>query len=142
MLSPVGEQLTRLFADVPNHFPHAVIDELVIMPNHVHCIIVIDYTLPGVQPGTGIQKQGVEQYLPQVNQFGKPVAGSISVIIGQVKTVLKKWCNKNGHAYFNWQSRFYDHVIRDAKSHEAIRHYIQNNPSCWGNDELFTKPPP
>lgn len=126
MLSPIGETITRFWNEIPDHFPHAVTDEFIVMPNHIHCILTI---------------QGASHALadfPQKNQFSKPVAGSISVIIGQLKGAVKKWCNNNGHEYFNWQSKFHDHVIRDAQAYEKIKAYIINNPSAWNNDMFYT----
>ncbi|MEO8664902.1 MAG: hypothetical protein ABI462_05340 [Ignavibacteria bacterium] len=41
--------------------------------------------------------------------------------------VGKRWCNKNGHEHFRWQTRFYDHIIRDEKSYQNISQYIINN---------------
>jgi len=52
----------------------------------------------------------------QQNQFSKPIAGSISIIINQYKSSVKRWCNKNGHEYFQWQSRFHDHIIQNEES--------------------------
>jgi hypothetical protein len=40
------------------------------------------------------------------------------------------------HADFAWQSRFHDHVIRDAENHEKIRYYILNNPLSWDKDRF------
>ncbi len=37
---------------------------------------------------------------------------------------------------FAWQSSFYDHIIRNAKSFENIQNYIKNNPINWGKDKL------
>ncbi len=76
--------------------------------------------------------------LPSVNQFGKPVSGSVSVIINQYKSSVKRWCNKNGHEYFKWQSRFHDHIIRNHQSYVNISEYIINNPAKWGDDKFYT----
>ena len=42
------------------------------------------------------------------------------------------------HADFGWQSRFHDHIIRNANSFENIQNYIQENPERWENDKFFT----
>ena len=36
--------------------------------------------------------------------------------------------------FFSWQSKFYDHIIRDEKALNNIRRYIKNNPSNYKND--------
>lgn len=70
------------------------------------------------------------------NQFGKTIPGSISAIIGQYKSSVTRWCNKNGFN-FAWQSRFYDHIIRNEPEYERIEQYILNNVSNWRNDKFF-----
>jgi hypothetical protein len=76
---------------------------------------------------------------PNTNQFGKPIPGSVSVIINQYKSSVKRWCNKNGHEHFKWQSRFHDHIIRNQQSYVTISEYIINNPAKWGDDKFYRK---
>jgi putative transposase len=49
--SPVGEIAKLFWTDIPNHFPHVVLDEFIIMPNHIHGIIKLDYSLIGTCNG-------------------------------------------------------------------------------------------
>jgi putative transposase len=63
-----------------------------------------------------------------INQFSKPVKNSVSVIINQYKSSVKRWCNKNGFDHFQWQSRFYDQILYDENSIDNIKIYINNNP--------------
>ncbi len=91
-----------------------ILDEAIVMPNHVHCILKI------------INDTNIET---KTGQYGKAVAGSVSVIINQYKGAVTKWCMENGYKEFEWQSRFYDHVIRDQKSYERIKDYIATNPA-------------
>ena len=60
-------------------------------------------TRHGVSPPPGVSKTAI--------QFGTPVSGSVSVIINQFKATVRCWGNKNGHKFFQWQLRFYDHTI-------------------------------
>ncbi len=46
---------------------------------------------------------------------------------------------ENGYKEFEWQSRFYDHVIRDQKSYERIKDYIATNPANWQSDKFFRR---
>jgi hypothetical protein len=73
------------------------------------------------------------------SRFGKPIAGSVSVIINQFKASLKRWCNQHGHGYFQWQSRFYDHIIRNEESCQNIVNYMINNPKKWEQDKFHLK---
>ena len=128
MLSPIGEMVTQCFNNIPTHFRHAVLDEFIVMPNHIHCILVLGYDVGS--------NHGITSSMS--NQFGKPIPGSISVIINHAKAAVTKWCNKNGHEYFGWQSKFHDHVIRNAASYEKIQNYIINNPDNWNDDVMYT----
>ena len=73
----------------------------------------------------------------QQNQFSKPIPSSISVIIQQYKSSVTRLVNKNHISYFRWQSRFYEHIIRNDQSFELISDYIINNPKNWKDDDLF-----
>lgn len=154
-LNDVGIIAENFWSEIPGHFPHAELHEYIIMPNHVHGIIEIiekQHGVPDMRPSHGValpdnnditvgtshgmsQSNGMSQP-PNINQFGKPVSGSVSVIINQYKSSVKRWCNKNGHPYFQWQSRFHDHVIRDEQSHQRISDYIVNNPAKWADDKF------
>ena len=65
---------------------------------------------------------------------GKIKSGSLGAIIGQFKAQCKKRTIAAGHD-FSWQTRFYDHIIRNEKSLNKIREYIINNPLKWELDK-------
>ncbi len=96
------------------------LDEFVIMPNHLHGIIIII---------EAVETQGPAS-LPRITQ-------NLSNIIKGFKSSttfrIRKECNKN----FSWQPRFYDHVIRNQKSLDNIRNYIRLNPLKWEIDEYY-----
>lgn len=141
MLSSAGQTAERLLLEIPKHFPHAFLDEYAVMPNHIHCILVLGHISAPDEVGDNSQ---VEDALiePQFNQFHKAVKGSVSVIINQFKGAVKRWCNANEYTHFDWQSRFYDHVIRNSESHEKIRQYIINNARNWCEDKFYFTPLP
>jgi hypothetical protein len=120
------------------------------MPNHLHGLIILDYS--GVEPRHGVALHSSIQHkvgschgmtlqskeLKQNrNQFSKPLKNSISVIINQYKSSVKRWCNKNGFDQFQWQSSFYDQILYNENSIDSIREYICNNPRNWTQDELY-----
>ncbi len=121
ILSDTGKIAYQNWLDIPNHFNNIEIDEFVIMPNHVHGIIIINVPINDIQPY-------------QQNKFSKPVRNSLSMIINQFKGSVKRHCNKN-NMFFEWQPRFYDQIIQEEKSLWNIRTYIKNNPINWINDE-------
>ena len=90
------------------------------MPNHLHGIIIINDRIKVETPDRASQQ------LP-----------ALGVIINQFKGSVKRWANKNDYSEFEWQERFYDHIIRKDKSLDAIRKYINLNPLKWTIDKYF-----
>lgn len=66
-----------------------------------------------------------------------PKSGTLSVIIRSYKSSVTRWCRHNGDDVFQWQSRFYENIIRDEKSLNNIRRYIINNPAKWAEDRNY-----
>ena len=121
-LSAIGNTACICLQDIPVLKHNVNLDEFVVMPNHVHCILDITNR---------------ELKEKRLNTYAKPVSGSVSVIVNQFKGAVKKWCNTNGYEYFEWQPRFHDHIIRDAKSYHQISSYIINNPRHWEEDRFY-----
>jgi len=134
--SAIGLIAKQFWECIPDHFPHAVLDAFVIMPNHVHAIIKIR-TCHGMSDirTCHVDDIGTCHGMSLFNKFGRPVAGSVSMVVNHYKAAVKRWCNKNGYESFMWQSRFYDQIINDEKGIETIRKYIKNNPRNWTGDE-------
>ncbi len=118
-LSAAGEIANKFWQEIPSHFPHVVLDKFVIMPNHMHGIIVITSQPVETQHAASLQK---------------PVAGSLSVVIRSYKSAVTRWFRRNGCPSFAWQPRFYDHIIRNDESLHEIRKYILANPLKWEYD--------
>ena len=99
------------------------LDEFVIMPNHIHGIIILHDTGTARCDRTGYNK-GL-------------FAGSLSVIIRSFKSAVTKRINELRQTTTPtiWQRSFYDHVIRIDSSLQNIREYIRNNPTTWAADE-------
>ncbi|MBU1042776.1 MAG: transposase [Candidatus Omnitrophica bacterium] len=99
------------------------LDEFIIMPNHIHGIIILHDTGTARCAPTGYNK-GL-------------FAGSLSVIIRSFKSAVTKRINELRQTTTPpiWQRSFYDHVIRIDSSLQNIREYIRNNPTTWAADE-------
>ncbi len=107
--------------------PYIKLDEFIVMPNHVHGIIIIDN--PSVETRRSASLHGWE-----TNKFGPLIPKSLSSVINYFKGAVTNRCNENGYKHFQWQSRFYDHIIRNGKSLDYIREYIRFNPLKWALD--------
>lgn len=126
-LSQVGKTAQKNWQEIPNHFNNVYIDAYVIMPNHLHGIIIID------RPTEKLNL--MMQSTDKSNKFAPLKPGSLSAIIQAYKASVTRWCRKNDDNIFCWQSRFYEHIIRNDNSLENIRNYIVNNPLKWAEDK-------
>ena len=124
VLNELGLVVKRSWKEMPKHFSNVELDYFVIMPNHVHGIIIINET-QNVETCHGMSLQSKK------NEFSKPIKNSLSVIVNQFKGSVKRWANKNGYTNFSWQARFYDRIIRNEKELFNIRKYIEQNPQRW-----------
>ncbi|RUR86034.1 transposase [Chlorogloeopsis fritschii PCC 9212] len=128
-LSDIGQIAQQYWAEIPSHFEHTDIDTYIIMPNHVHGIVVIDRP-PNVETRNFASLQSEE-----TNKFGPLKPGSLQAVIHAYKASVTRWCRKNSQEHFSWQPRFYEHIIPADDSIDRIREYIANNPFKWEDDK-------
>lgn len=124
-LSAVGEIAACYWREIPQHHANVELDEFVIMPNHVHGIVVICEKKADMLPVT---------HLPGMSAIS-PKAGSLSVVIRSYKSAVSRWAGLNGYPGFAWQERFYDRIVRNEESLNRIRQYILGNPVKWMADK-------
>ncbi len=119
-----------LWYEIKNHAKNVELDAFIVMPNHVHGIIILNgndnQTVDNAQPPTTIGQQ----------RFQNQGKNTLSSIIGSYKSAVTKHCNRLGFN-FAWQPRFYDHIIRDDASFQNISSYIQDNPLKWSMDKFY-----
>ena len=141
-LNDVGKYANQYWLDIPKHFSFVKLDNHVVMPNHLHGIIIIDKpddiveTLHATslrqRQSTPTRKTFKNEYMASIS----PKSGSLSTIIRSYKSSVTKnarLVNSN----FAWQFRFHDHIIRDDESFNNISEYINNNSSNWQEDEFY-----
>lgn len=121
VLSPAGLVVEEEWQRTATIREHVSLDEFVIMPNHLHGILVFT---------GGAEKTSHRDVSTKANL--KP--DSLGSIIGQFKSVCTKRIRGTGFGPFGWQPRFYEHIIRDESSLETIRQYIVENPVKWELD--------
>ena len=122
ILNRVGETAKKKWLEIPEHFEDVRLDEHVIMPNHVHGIVIIDSEDPvGNRHACSLQGR----------QYQK-----LPVVIGSYKSAVTHELNQmQNKLHFKWQKSFYDHIIRNDKSLDRIRKYIRYNPLKWEYDQ-------
>jgi REP element-mobilizing transposase RayT len=113
----------RLSATLRNEIE---LDECVVMPNHVHGIVVIDTTRRGDRP-VAPTTHGVTCG-PKPRSLGAFIAGFKSTVTKRINEM------RNTPGVSVWQRNYYEHIIRNDESLNSIREYIINNPLQWELD--------
>jgi len=116
ILSDAGLIAETEMRSIPRHYENVIVDRYVVMPNHVHAIIVIG---------------GVHAYSPvETRLAASPTHGQLPSIVGGYKAGVSRICHAHGLG-FAWQARFHDHILRSNASVDAVRDYIDHNPQNW-----------
>lgn len=143
ILNAVGKIVARCWYDLPRHYPNCRLDEFIIMPNHLHGIIVItgdrrvdDDVGTNNTVGT-IHELSLQRVSLQLNRRRM----LLPKIIGFLKMNSAKQINQIRKTPSNpvWQRSFYDHIIRNEKSYWQIKKYIYENPLHWLDDRNYVK---
>ena len=153
ILNEYGKIVNDEWQYLQTKYPHIVLCEYVIMPNHFHGIVAITDAIP---VGAGSAR-------PQIrpNNFHCENNGNNDVVVGDLGDLGDLGAGKprpyvpmlgNIIGYFKyqttkkinlpvklWQRNFHEHIIRNEKSHQYIANYIVNNPAKWDNDKYYTK---
>lgn len=132
-LSPIGETANKFWLEIPQHSQYTYLDEYIIMPNHIHGIIVIDNP-NNLCRNVACNVPTIDDDIAKIMSELSPKSGSLSTIIRSYKAAVTRWCNQNNYNNFKWQPRFYEHIIRNDGSLDIIREYIMNNPLKWSAD--------
>ena len=133
-LSEYGQIVWACWVEIPAHFPHAEMDAFVVMPNHVHGIIMlVEQTGVGARHAVPLQN-GTP---PRMERFGNPVPGSIPTVIRSFKSAVTKRINalRDAPGAPVWQRNYYEHIVRDEEELGHIRECILGNPADWATDE-------
>lgn len=128
-LNKFGNVAQCCWKQIPAHFANVELDEYIVMPNHVHGIVVIrEMTNVGAPVGA----QHAARLLPGSNV----PPGSLGAIVRSYKSAVTRRINQIRHTPGGrvWQRNYYEHIIRDEDSFHRIRTYIRSNPSRWETD--------
>ncbi len=115
--------IEQCWAEIPQHFPNVSLDEYVIMPNHLHGILMLHDACRGVQLNAPTQDSSNKPF-----SKSSPRRNTISLIIRTFKAAVTTQCRRIGCEEFAWQRNYYEHIIRKEKELESIRQYINENP--------------
>jgi REP element-mobilizing transposase RayT len=127
-LNDAGRLVQDVWGNLPNHYAGVDLDAFVVMPNHIHGIVMIVGAGPRACPHTG-QPQGVAPTLSLPDTVHRCKTLTTNRYMDGVK--------QHGWPLFPrrvWQRNYYEHIIRNDESLNRIREYILNNPVQWEMD--------
>jgi len=114
-LSACGEITKQYIESIPTATPDVFVSNFVIMPNHIHLILVVG----------------------NITDNGTPRAASpTKAVIPKIINSLKGLSSKKAR-FSLWQRSFHDHIIRNETEYIRIADYIENNPAAWEHDCHF-----
>ena len=111
-----GEIAEKQLFLLKDRYPYFAVDKYVIMPNHIHVIMILNGRAAGASP--------------------RP---TIADIVCAYKSLTTRECKKNGFEGILFQTSFYEHIIRGREDYEEIVKYIYENSIRWYYDELYTE---
>ncbi len=117
-LSNIGEIAAEQWHELKERYKNLILDQFVVMPNHIHGII-------------SIANERAEQSPAPTKTVGD--------IICTYKSITTKLSNKvdNSQGRVIWQRNYYEHIIRDEPELKKIREYIMTNPEKWQDDKYY-----
>lgn len=134
-LNEIGAMIQTWWLELNRRFPTLKTDSFVVMPNHVHGVILLTKDVGAdlcVGPSTG----NVDSRPPRTK-----TAASLPAIVQWFKTMTTneylREVQQSGWPPFRrrlWQRSYHDHIVRSPESLDRIRRYIADNPSRWSTD--------
>ena len=116
-LTEIGRIIENQWNEIPNQFESVSLDQFIIIPNHVHGIVIINHRADARPAPTlgdivcAFKSKCTVEYLNHIKGNNLNTPGKI------------------------WQRSYHDHIIRDEESLNKIRDYIRNNPLTWEEDK-------
>jgi putative transposase len=127
LLSQAGLIADSELRTLHSHYENVAVEEQVVMPNHVHAIILID----GEHCFSPSDSMSLPLSAESAPTSTSPRPGSLSAIMRSYKAGVTRKCREMGLNQEIWQSRFHDRLLRGDQVIAAVREYIRNNPGNW-----------
>jgi REP element-mobilizing transposase RayT len=129
-LSAAGDTVVQSWIAIPRRFPEVQLDSFVVIPNHVHGIIII------LERGDG--RKSAASSAPAADHSNAPenARATLGKIMRAFKSISAIKANdvlgRKGQQI--WQRNYFEHIVRLGKDLQEIRNYIAENPRQWGSD--------
>jgi putative transposase len=115
VLSPLGAIARECWEDIPNHFEYVRVDAYVVMPDHLHGILIL------------------RDYRNRVPAIGHVGPGSLGAVVRSFKSAVAARVHgvRGTRDHAVWQRNYFDRIIRDKTDLDRVRRYIRENPARW-----------
>ncbi|MDX9721239.1 MAG: transposase [Myxococcota bacterium] len=163
-LNEAGTIVSNVWNELPSHFPCVQLDQVVVMPNHVHGIVVLtddergvgaQFIAPAMGTGTtsaGAPKKGAINRAPTLGAVVRGFKARVTAAINDLRSLSGTaaipsegredtspsfafdWIGQTPRVPV-WQRNYYEHIIRDDDDLSRIRQYIIDNPAQWAFDK-------
>ncbi len=127
LLNRYGKIVQDDLLQIPEKFLHVKLDKFIIMPNHIHCIIIIGHNIEHLNP----PNMG-----DIITDRSRPIP-TIPKILGLYKSGTTRKIHELKPEIIIWQKSYYDHIIRNQQDYQNIWKYIDTNPLKWQDDIYF-----
>ena len=132
ILNECWKIVEKYYLEIPKHFENVIVDEFIIMPNHIHFIIFIDNNNLWNKKDVALLHLYKNKFSKEYYSNISPKKWEIGTIIRSFKSICTREINKiENELYFVWQKNYYDRIIRNENELNRIRRYIIENPLKW-----------
>ena len=129
VLNKYGEIVEKYWININKVYSNVSIGSFIIMPNHLHGILIIDDLVVG--------EDIIFPNKYKIKAINNRPHNQLANIIKWFKQITNKEIKKSWLLSFQRQKSFYDHIIRNENDMSRIIEYIELNPYAWENDEYY-----
>lgn len=124
----LGDIVWQCWHDLPNHYANIELDTFVVMPNHVHGIIIMRDT----DVGEGLRLSPTHDAVSKKRHGLTEIVRALKSFSVRCINVLRETAGTKV-----WQRSFHDHIIRNEASLNKLREYVIYNPALWEKDTFY-----
>ena len=133
-VNEIGQLANKNWLDIIKSFPFVQLDEFIIMPNHIHGILMLNREI-------NFEEDAINRVSTKEMDCKGGRTGKHNPMLKEDLSTIIRWYkgrttfeSRKINPLFMWQSRFYDHIIRTEEEYKKIQFYIRTNPANWEND--------
>ncbi|MDD2482845.1 MAG: transposase [Candidatus Shapirobacteria bacterium] len=137
-LSKMGIITNQCLINIPKHFSNVILNEYIVMPNHVHILLNLSKPLSNSVETHHDASLSIKYNNYYYHRIAIRSSQTIPLVIKQFKSATTRQINPKT-IFFSWQPRFHDHIIQNEKEYLIIKQYIKNNIKNWNKDKYYKK---